>query len=566
MKLQEWKTDILIIGGGSSGMWCANRIKELDNTLDVLILDKGPKDMGGLMAMCGGDIDVVMPNERVEDWVQELTYYWDGLCDQNLVTELLKRSYDRFRDYQEMGCKFFRNPDGTLRSVPQRGLKHCRLYPAQLKGTGGRDMVRGLVERLGKQNVRRMGRSLVTDILFDPNGRPNGAVGFDVRTGEPFSVSFRAVLIATGQAEWKPAYSQNTATGEGMEMAFRAGVELQNFEFVKVWNVPKEFTFEGQTTLLPLGGRFINRLGEPIMDRYLPALGSNTDPHYITRAMALETQAGRGPIYMDTSQIRQEDMALLIPQTGWQKANYEKVVKKGLDLFHGQTEWIPHLQDTCGGICADLYGRTNVPGIFAAGRARSIDPGVYIGGFAMCTTAVTGHLAAEGMVDYVRSTPAPSALDRTEADRLAAGALEPLGRTGPAPHEILDRIRKILFPYDVCILKSRESLQRALEELLALKSGDYAKMAAADPHYLLKLREVKGMMWAAECYLRASLERTESRSGHFRLDHPKRDEELYWLVLDCDQGAIRFRRRRVPVEEYPFPVDRFYSEQFQMNA
>ncbi len=565
MSQLDIRTDILIVGGGSAGMWCACRVKELDPALDVLVIDKGPRDMGGLMAMCGGDIDVVMPDERVEDWVQELTWYWDGLCDQNQVMELLRCSYDRFRDYQEMGCQFFQNPDGSLRGVPQRGLKHCKLYPAKLKGTGGRDMASGMAARMERLGVRRIGRSLVTDLLFDTNGRPNGGVGFDCRTGDSFTVQCSAVLIASGQAEWKPAYSQNTATGEGMEMAFRAGVELQNFEFVKVWNVPKEFTWEGQTTLLPLGGRFVNRLGEPIMDRYMPALGSNTDPHYITRAMALETKAGRGPIYMDTSQIKEEDMALLVPQSGWQLANYQKVVRKGLDLFHEPTEWIPHLQDTCGGICADLSGRTNVPGIFAAGRARSIDPGVYIGGFAMCTTAVTGYLAASGLVEYVRGHAPAGPLEQKQADQAVKELFAPCGKTGTAPHEVLNRMREILFPYDVCILKSGESLTRALNALLELKAGDYTAMSAADPHYLLKLREVKGMMWAAECYVRASLERRESRSGHFRTDYPKRNGPPAWLVLSQKEGGIRFQRREVPVEDYPFPVDRFYSDQFQMG-
>ena len=565
MSAQMCAADVLIVGGGSSGMWAAKRIKELNPELDVLIVDKGPRDMGGLMALCGGDMDVVMPDERVDDWVEELACYWDGLCDQNLVRELLRRSYDRFRDYQEMGCRFFTNPDGTLRGVPQRGLRHCKLYPAQQKGTGGRDMVSGLVRALERLGVRRMGRTLVTDLYRDGQGRMAGAAAFDARTGEFYIIQAPAVLIASGQAEWKPAYSQNTATGEGMELAFRAGAAVQTFEFVKVWNVPKAFTWEGQTTLLPLGGRFVNRLGEPIMDRYMPALGSNTDPHYITRARALEVEAGRGPICMDTSRIRREDMELLIPQTGWQLVNYQKVVRKGLDLFRDKTEWIPHLQDTCGGLCADLYGRTGVPGLFAAGRARSIDPGVYIGGFAMCTTAVTGCLAGEALAEYAagqRREPVPQAWAEERRRALYA----PLGRPGPAPHQVLDQLRAILFPCDVCLLKRRESLAAALDRLEALKDGDYRRMSAADPHYLLKAREVKGMMWAAELYLRASLERRESRAGHFRRDYPRREGEPRWLVLrQGGQGEVEMAWRRVPLEDYPFPIRRYYSDQFQME-
>ena len=566
MNVCRERADVLIVGGGPSGMWAAKRIKELDPELDVLIVDKAPQDMGGLMAMCGGDIDVVMPDENVDDWVRELTCYWDGLCDQNLVRELLRRSYDRFRDYQEMGCQFFTNPDGSLRGVPQRGLKHCKLYPARQKGTGGRDMARGLVEKLQQLGVRRLGRTMVTDLYRDDSGAIGGAVAFDGRTGDYIQISCSAALIATGQAEWKPAYSQNMATGEGMEMAFRAGAQVQNFEFVKVWNVPRAFTWEGQTTLLPLGGRFVNRLGEPIMDRYMPALGSNTDPHYITRAMALEVEAGRGPIYMDTSQIKPEDMQLLIPQTGWQLVNYQKVVKKGLDLFRDRTEWIPHLQDTCGGLCADLHGRTDIPGLFAAGRARSIDPGVYIGGFAMCTTAVTGYLAGEALAEYASAHRREKPVPESWAEERRRAVYAPMARSGPAPHQVLEKLREILFPYDVCLLKSESSLTRALEKLERVKEEDYRTMSAADPHYLLKACEVRGMTWAAELYLRASLERRESRSGHFRRDHPKRVGDPRWLVLGTDgAGGLRIQWKRVPLEDYPFPVERYYSDQFKME-
>ncbi|WP_258359818.1 FAD-dependent oxidoreductase [Moorella sulfitireducens] len=561
--------DVLIVGGGSSGLWAAKRIKELDPKRSVLIVDKGPLDWGGLMSMCGGDMVVVMPDENVDDWVEELTYYWDGLCEQDVVEEVLRRSYDRFLDYQRFGCNFFKQEDGTLKSVPQRGLKHCKLYPAQFKGTGGEDMVRGILGEVKKLGAERMGRTLVTDILKE-DGRAVGAVGFDTINGDFYVFRANAILIATGQAEWKPAYHQNTATGEGMEMAFRAGVELRNFEFVKVWNVPKDFTWEGQTTLLPLGGRFVNALGEPFMDKYMPSPGSNTDPHYITRAMALETRAGRGPIYFDISRIRAEDMGLIVPQSGWQLLNYQKLVAQGMDLINGpKMEWIPHLQDTCGGIRTDLWGATAVPGVFAAGRARSIDPGVYIGGFAMCTTAVTGHMTGEAIVEYLAGLPGePPAPDEALVEECRRRLYRPLGRKGVEPSLVLRALREILFPYDVCILKSEASLTRALEELERVKADLMPDMAAADPHYLMKLREVMGMAMAAELYLKASLLRTESRAGHFREDHPGRDKDgPYWIVIGGGgEGAPWFRKEPVPVARYKHPVDRFYSDLFDLTG
>ena len=141
------KTDILIIGGGSAGLWAADRAKEIAPELDVLIVDKGPVDWGGLMSMSGGDFDVILPGENIDDWVEDLVYYYDGLCDQELVEALLSQSYDRMKDYERLGCRFFKKEDGSYKGIPQRGLPHVKLYPAQYKGKGGEDMAKNLRAR-----------------------------------------------------------------------------------------------------------------------------------------------------------------------------------------------------------------------------------------------------------------------------------------------------------------------------------------------------------------------------------------------------------------------------------
>ena len=77
-------TDVLIIGGGSAGMWAAKRVKEENENIDVLIVDKSASDWGGLMSMAGGDFDAVTPKDNLDDWVKDLVYYYDGLCDQEI--------------------------------------------------------------------------------------------------------------------------------------------------------------------------------------------------------------------------------------------------------------------------------------------------------------------------------------------------------------------------------------------------------------------------------------------------------------------------------------------------
>lgn len=565
--------DVLIIGGGSAGMWAAHRFSQLEPERSVVIVDKGPRDWGGLMAMAGGDFDAVLtpdaPEDGIDAWLQDFIYYFDGLCDQEQMERMLRLSGDRLRDYQAFGCEFFHKEDGTLKSVPQRGLPHVKLYPAQMKGRGGELMVRSLVRRLEEGGVKRLGRILITDLL-DRDGRVGGAVGFDCLNGDFYRFRATVVIAATGVGGWKTSYGKNTPTGEGVEMAWKAGARMRDFEFSRVWNMPRYFGWEGQTTLMPLGGRFINTLGEPFMERYSPILGANTDPHYTTMAMAMEIREGRGPIFFDISRIDPADLVLLKPQNGWQKLNYDKLKALGMDLFRDNTEWVPQMTISYGGMEADGKGRTSVEGLFAAGTARSTEPGVYAGGFALMSTAVTGWLAGEGAAEYVQSAPAARTNCLKEQVEALRGTLyAPLGREGLTPKAVLTRIQEIMFPYDVSILKHESALRRALQALTEVRERELPRMAASDPHYLLKLREVRGMALISELYLRASLERKESRAGHYREDYPRRDDQrfLAWLTIENDgAGGMRFVWKPVPLERYRHPVVRYYQDNFRFPA
>ena len=566
MREHAVESDLLIIGGGSAGMWAALRFKQLMPERDVVVVDKGPRDWGGLMAMAGGDFDAVLPGEDVDAWLQDFIYYFDGLCDQEQMERVLRLSGDRLRDYQAFGCEFFHKEDGTLKSVPQRGLDHVKLYPARTKGRGGELMARNLARRLEEVGVRRLGRVLVTDLL-DRDGRAGGAVGFDALEGDFYRFRAGAVIAATGVGGWKTSYGKNTPTGEGAEMAWRAGARMRDFEFGRVWNMPRYFGWEGQTTLMPLGGRFVNALGEPFMERYSPVLGANTDPHYTTMAMALEIREGRGPIYFDISRIDPADLVLLKPQDGWQKLNYDKLKALGMDMFRDNTEWVPQMTISYGGMEADGKGRTSVEGLFAAGTARSTEPGVYAGGFALMTTAVTGWLAGEGAAEYLQSAPAArTGCLREQVEALRRNIYAPLGREGLAPKAVLTRIQEIMFPYDVSILKTEGALRRALDRLTELRERDLPRMGASDPHYLLKLREVRGVAFISELYLRASLERRESRAGHYREDHPRRDDTRYlaWQTLENDgRGGVKTAWTPVPLDRYRHPVTRYYQDNFR---
>lgn len=551
-------TDVLVIGGGAAGLWAANTAKkDVDR---VLIVDKGPKDWGGLASMAGGDFDAVLPCENPEDFVKDLVYYYDGLCEQDLIEAIFRESYDRLQDYQRMGCEFLTDPEGKLRGIPQRSLEHIKLYPAKLKAKGGADMVKGLIQEADRLGVERIGRVQVTDFLKHGE-RIVGAAGFDTITGDFYVFRTKAIVLATGQAGWKS--TKNMTSGEGMRIAVKAGVEVKNCEFAQIWNFPTKYEWEGQTKFLPLGGRFVNALGETYMDKYSPKFGANTDPHYNVRGMAVEAMEGKGPIYLDISQIKTQDIELLKPQSGWQLRNYEKMVKIGEDFFRNRIEYMPLPVASYGGLIADVSGKTSVPGLFAAGTVRSIDAGVYMGGFHLCSTAVTGHITGRSVAEYVKAVKMPD-MNEKEVKELKIELFKPLGNEGISPKEVLTEIQKIFFPYDVCILKNKNSLENALRKFRQIKEELVPGMAAKDPHYLLKLSEVQGVAFITECYLRASLMRTESRAGHFRKDYPDRDDRnwLKWIAISQKNGELNLRTEPVPTEKYKFRPVKYYMDNF----
>lgn len=447
MNMHHITTDVLIMGGGSAGLWAAYRCSELAPEARICIVDKGPRDWGGLMTMAGGDFEAVLPPDNVDEWVRDFIYYFDGLCDQDLMEEILKRSADRLHDYERFGCEFFKKEDGSMKYVPQRGLDHVKLYPAQLKGRGGELMVKNIVRQLKQRSVERVGRILLTELL-QQDGRVCGALGFDTINGDFYRFDARVVIAASGMGGWKTSYGKNTPTGETMQMTYEAGAVLQNLEFARVWNMPRLFGWEGQTVLMPLGARFVNAEGEPFMERYSPVLG---------------------------------------------------------------------------------------------------------------------HMAGENAARLLQTLPeVKSDLSDAEITARQQALFAPLGKEGLTPKEVLTSIQKTVFPYGVSILKNERSLQAALKELERIREEDLPRMVATDPHYLLKLHETRGVAFVSEMYVRASLERKETRAGHYREDYPVRDDsQLAWLCLRKDADSKpEFFRVPVPLEKYKHPVTRYYQDNF----
>lgn len=248
--------------------------------------------------------------------------------------------------------------------------------------------------------------------------------------------------------------------------------------------------------------------------------------------------------------------------------NYNKLCDLGMDFFKDSSEWYPQITNTFGGLVTDIDGRTDVEGLFAAGTCRSFEPGVYIGGLAISITATMGKYAGKATVQYLEDISNLAEIESEDIqeckDRLETYIGCPTEYT---PQVVLNRVREVIFPYDVSIIKNEESLQLALASIREIKMNLVPQMLADDPHTLLKAMEVTNIVTTSEPYLMASLERKETRAGHYREDYPEKDDSkgLSWLIFSKNDDNYLMEVEPLPIDTYKYPIHGYYSDCFDLK-
>ncbi len=557
------ESDVLVIGGGVAGLWAANRAREFVD--DVLVVDKGAGiGRSGQGYFSNGFIQVLPPGEDIADYINDMVYLNDGLCDQELFEKVFTESLDRVKDYQRLGMGFASEENGKLRSIPQRGLNHNACYVGKPFGHGGKAMMTALADEANSLGIKYLSRIYVTDLL-KRDGQVVGAVGFNTRDGQFYTFKARATILCTGSCSMKSPYEdQLMATGNGYEIALKAGASVKNAEFAMMWVIPKKFVWEGVTALLPLGAEFVNKNGEHFMNKYSPSLKSNCDYGFVVRAMAIEAMEGRGPFYLDCSGLTPENKELMTPRIGWMKLQYDRLLKAGIRPFEERQEWMPCFNQIAASVVVDPEMRTGVPGLFVAGSLTHVESGVHVGGMSLLPCAVLGRCAGESAAKYAKSHTMLQ-VDEEQVSDLKEQCFARLGQTGINPEQVITEVRKVISIYDVCVLKSDTGLRAALAKIESIRDNLLPEMDAQDLHYLGKSKDTRSITLMAEMFLRASLLRTESRTSHYRVDYPSRNDKswLKWIMISYNNRKLSLRTEYLPVERYKLKTWHYYSDNFK---
>ncbi|HHX50807.1 MAG TPA: FAD-binding protein, partial [Clostridia bacterium] len=390
---------------------------------------------------------------------------------------------------------------------------------------------------LGK-GVQILDRIQITELSHDENSPGWGALGFNIRNGEMVKMEARAVVLAAGGCSYRgPFFGQDVVSGEGLEMACRAGASLAYMEYGNHFNVSlKAFDTYGQSKFMAHGGKYINRNQEPFLET--SGEGNRASGHIAVRRMVEEVERGRGPIYLDLRNFTEQDLvSKLMP-------NLDLLLhSSSLDFYGTPNEAIPGLTGTSNasgaGVLIDKNSRTSVPGLFAAGdnASKGVVTGACVGlsGISLAWANVTGYLAGKNAAEYASITERSPVINSTRGN--GDGIYQPMSIKGTFhPREIIWRLSAIMGNAYVNIIKSEERLKRASHQCQQLKELLYHDTAVSSYHDLMVWYEAKSALFTANLTLEASRFRQETRGAHYREDFPEKNTSLEGRVLVASQA------------------------------
>lgn len=553
------ETDILVIGGGLSGLMAAIKAKESGQ--NVIVVEKAYAGKSGGGALGASWFAVFNPDwgHDLNRWINFITKMGEYINNREWIKVILTDSYMRYRDFISWGIPFA-SQEGRS---PVPGCSYALPLVKRVFMTMLRDKVIG-------SGVNIFDRLMVTKLLQSGN-KVIGAAGFDCRKGDFYVFKSKATVLATGSGTFKlPGWMDHYWTSDGEALGYRAGAEITGKEFGgKDAGLLKDFAL-ARAGLLGGYGNFINALGESYFTKYSP--GNHTEHRRMMYSL-FEVHAGNAPVYVnfENASIQQKKDALAAIKRSkfdWlaEKVGFNVEAVGKVEITFGS--WVGY-QGSIGGLLVDTDCRTSVDGLFAAGDCAGTRMcGSFYSpmGYGLAGAAVTGYRAGESAAKYARQSGTP-VFDEEQINDAKAFTFAPLGRKGGfSPAYITQTLRALMAPYYVMQIKHGNRLAAALTFIEFIRDNLIPKIKIDDFHGLRLAHEVVSMTLNAEMILRASLFRAESRGSHYREDYPRRcDPEwlAYTVIRQADNG-MQLYKRPIPAEWMP-DMKIKYEERYEMR-
>ncbi len=525
--------DVVVVGAGLAGQRAA--LAAIQAGREVAIVSKLHPLRSHSGAAQGGINAAVGKEDSVETHIYDTVKGSDYLGDQDAIEFFCREAGPTVVEMEHFGTVFSRGPDGSLARRAFGGAGFPRtIYAADRTGLA---LLQGMWERLGTERFTLYEEWDLTDLVVR-EGRVQGIVAFDRKTGEFEEIAARAVVIATGP--YGRVYGRTTnahsCTGDGVAVAYDAGAVLKDMEFVQFH--PTALLESGILITEGArgeGGYLKNAKGERFMSRYAPHVLDLASRDVVSRAIVTEVAEGRGfsgpyggYVNLEVMHLGREMIESRLQEIVDFSRNFAGIdpVTEPIPVYPGQHYMM-------GGISTNLHGETSIRGLFAAGEAAcvSIHGANRLGGNSLLETLVFGKQAGIAAAAYAASAPAPE-MHASDLDRAAAPLRAWSSRTdGEDPSALRTELQQTMERY-ASIYRNEADLLEGLRRVRALKAR-FARVRVVDQSRVYNVNltdalEVGHLIELSEAIVVGAYARTESRGAHARTDYPKRDD-AHWM-------------------------------------
>jgi succinate dehydrogenase / fumarate reductase, flavoprotein subunit len=568
-KYETHEHDVLIIGAGGAGLRAA--IEALAQGASVGVVCKSLLGKAHTV-MAEGGIAASMANvDAADNWRVHFRDTMRGgkmLNNWRMAQLHAQESSDRVRELEQWGALFDRTDDGRILQRAFGGHTFKRL--CHVGDRTGLEMIRTLQDRGVHMGVDVYMECAVTRLLKDGD-RIAGAFGYWREQGRFVVFKAKSVVVATGGIgkAWPITSNSWEYTGDGMALAYDAGAELMDMEFVQFHPTGMVWPPGVQGILVTEavrgeGGILRNKSGERFMERYDPNKMELSTRDVVARAIYTEVREGRGTehggAFLDISHQPAEYVKRKLPSMYHQFLELADV-----DLTKGPMEVGPTCHYMMGGVRVDAEtAESTVPGLFAAGEAAAGLHGANrLGGNSLSDLLVFGLRAGRAAAEHAKRTapPFPDAAQLEEAEREMLAPFE--RKDGESPYAVHRALQEVMQSL-VGIFRTEEDLQEALSKIDELKERSsrvgVSESRLFNPGWHL-CRDLKSMMTVAEAVTRSALARRESRGAHSRIDYPGVDAAWGRQNNIIAREGSTMILRRIPIREIPEELQQLLAEE-----
>ena len=520
--------DVLIIGSGAAGLTAALALAQEKR---VLVLAKGKLDGGSTAWAQGGIAAVLDAGDTFDNHVRDTMVAGAGLNDREVVEYVIERAPASIDRLIELGVPFNKE-SGDLHLTREGGHSHRRIVHVD-DATGWAVQEALLKAAHANPNITLLPGQTCIDLItghhqerFSGSGRVWGAYALDEATGQVVAHVARATVLATGGAGRVYLFSTapRGATGDGIAMAWRAGARVSNMEMMQ-FHPTCLYNLEVKNFLITEavrgeGGHLINPVtGQRYMSQYDAERMELAPRDIVARANDDQIKRyGLDYVHLDISHQPPEFVKQHFPTI------HEKLLGLGIDMTRQPIPVVPAQHYTCGGVAIDLFARTDLPGLWAAGECT--ESGLHganrLASNSLLECFVFGEAAASDILEMWDDLEEPPAIRPWDESRVIDSDEEVVIKQN------WTEIRRFMWNY-VGIVRTTKRLERAAHriEMLGREIEDYygAFRVTTD------LIELRNLHQSADLIVKAALKRHESRGLHYTLDYPETDPVARDTVL-----------------------------------